>query len=57
VEDDGRILSLVKWSGTSAVLSTLELVIHNLGCVLEELEDMLQRIDAGVIPNLDDDHG
>jgi hypothetical protein len=57
VKDEGRMMGLVNWSGTSAALCTLDLCIHNIRCVMDELQSVLQRIDAGVIPNLDDDDG
>lgn len=55
VKDDGRLMKLVEWSGTSAVLGTLDLSIHAIERVVEELRDVLRRIDSGVIPNLDED--
>lgn len=52
------MMKLVNWSGTSAVMGSLELSIHAIERVVEELKSIRQRIDAGVIPNLDeDDHG
>jgi hypothetical protein len=56
VKDEGRLMGLVQWSGTSAAMCTLELCIHNIEGVIGELQSVVQRIDAGVIPNLDDDH-
>jgi hypothetical protein len=49
------MMKLVNWSGTSAVMGSLELSIHSLERVVEELKDILDRIDRGVIPNLDED--
>lgn len=49
------MMKLVEWSGTSAVMGSLELSIHHIEHVVEELRDILQRIDDGVIPNLDED--
>lgn len=58
VKDEGRMLRLVDWSGTSAVMGSLELSIHAMERAIDELRDILRRIDRGVIPNLDeDDHG
>jgi hypothetical protein len=58
VKDEGRMLRLVEWSGTSAVMGSLELSIHAMERAIDELRDILQRIDRGVIPNLDEeDHG
>jgi len=55
VKDEGRMMKLVEWSGTSAVMGTLELTIHAIERTVDELKSILQRIDAGVIPNLDED--
>jgi hypothetical protein len=55
VADEGRLLKLVTWSGTTAVVGTLELVIHNIERVVEELKDILRKIDAGEIYNLDEE--
>jgi len=58
VKDHGRLMKLVDWSGTAAVMGALELSIHSIERVVEELENILLRIDGGAIPNLDeDDHG
>lgn len=54
VKDHGRMLKLVEWSGTSAVMGSLELSIHAIERVVEELRDILKKIDSGVIPNLDE---
>jgi len=54
VKDEGRLMKLVEWSGTSAVMGSLEMAIHAIERVVAELRDVLQRIDAGVIPNLDE---
>ena len=55
VKDDGRLMKLVDWSGTSAVMGSLELSIHAIERVVDELRDILRRIDTGVIPDLDED--
>jgi len=49
------MLKLVNWSGTSAVMGSLELSVHAMERTVEELKSILNRIDAGVIPNLDED--
>lgn len=49
------MMKLVNWSGTSAVMGSLELSIHAVERTVEELKDILRRIDNGVIPNLDED--
>ena len=54
VKDDGRLMALVKWSGTSAVMGSLELSIHAMERVIEELRDILKRMDAGAIINSDE---
>lgn len=53
VEDENRFMKLATWSGTTATLGLLELVIHNIERVVAELKEMLGKIDAGIIPNLD----
>ena len=55
VQDEGRLMKLATWSGTTAVLGTLELVNHNIERVVGELKDILIRLDAGVISNLDEE--
>lgn len=55
VKDEGRMMKLVTWSGTSAVMGSLEMATHAIERVVEELRDILKRIDRGVIPNLDED--
>lgn len=57
VKDEGRMLQLVEWSGTAAVMGTLDLSIHAMERAVGELQDILRRIDRGVIPNLDDYDG
>lgn len=55
VRDEGRFLKLVDWSGTGAVMNSLDLAIHALERTYEEMEEILMRIDAGDIKNLDED--
>ena len=55
VKDEGRFLKLVNWSGTSAVMGTLDLVIHSLERTYDEMEDILLRMDGGEISNEDTD--
>lgn len=49
VQDEGRLMKLVNWSGTSAVMGSLELTIHAIERTVEELRDLLKRLDAGAI--------
>ena len=49
------MMKLVSWSGTSAVMGSLEMATHAIERVVDELKGMLIRIDQGVIPNLDED--
>lgn len=55
VKDEGRLMALVNWSGTSAVMGSLELAIHAMERTIEELRDILKRMDAGAIVNSDED--
>jgi len=55
VKDEGRFLKLVDWSGTGAVMNSLDLAIHALERTYEEMGDILVRVDEGEIPNLDED--
>ena len=55
VKDEGRFLKLADWSGTGAVMNSLDLVIHALERTHEEMGDILIRIDEGEIPNIDED--
>jgi hypothetical protein len=48
-------MKLVDWSGTAAVMGSLEMAIHAVERTVAELYSILQRIDSGVIPNLDED--
>ena len=58
VKDEGRLMKLVDWSGTAAVMGSLELATHAIERTIVELRGMLVRIDGGAIPNLDEeDHG
>jgi hypothetical protein len=54
VKDDGQLMKLVNWSGTSAVMGSLELSIHSIERVVEELKQLLFSIDSGLIA--DEDH-
>lgn len=51
------MMKLVNWSGTAAVMGSLELSITRIEGVVGELQSILQRIDSGVIPNTDEDDG
>ena len=55
VQDEGRLMKLVNWSGTSAVMGSLELTIHAIERTVDELKDLLKRLDAGAI--IDSDKG
>jgi hypothetical protein len=55
VKDEGRLMTLVNWSGTSAVMGSLELAIHAVERTIEELRDILTRMDAGAIANSDEE--
>jgi hypothetical protein len=53
VKDESQMMKLVNWSGTSAVMGSLEMSIHAIERTVSELRDILRRIDSGVIPDLD----
>lgn len=53
VKDAGQLMKLVNWSGTSAVMGSLELSIHAIERVVEELKQILFRVDEGLIENED----
>ena len=55
VKDEGRLMTLVNWSGTSAVMGSLELAIHAMERTIEELRDILKRMDAGAIVSSDEE--
>lgn len=55
VKDESQLMKLVNWSGTSAVMGSLELSIHAIEHVVEELQQLLQRLDMGEIHNTDED--
>jgi len=55
VKDGGRLMTLVNWSGTSAVMGSLELATHAMERTIEELRDILKRMDAGAIVNSDEE--
>jgi hypothetical protein len=54
VKDEGRLLTLVDWSGTSAVMGSLDLSIHSIERTVDELKDIIRRIDKGEIANTDE---
>lgn len=56
VKDEGRMLKLVGWSGTGAVMGTLDLAIHAIERTIDEMRDILRRIDNGEICNIDEVH-
>jgi hypothetical protein len=55
VKDESQLMKLVNWSGTSAVMGSLELAIHSIERVIEELKQLQFNIDVGVIHNMDED--
>lgn len=57
VKDDGQLMKMANWSGTSAVMGSLELSIHAIERVVEELKQLLFRIDEGFITNEDQYEG
>lgn len=54
VKDEQRLLTLVNWSGTSAVMGALELTIHAIERTVNELREMKNGLLVGAIPNLDE---
>ena len=54
VKDEGRLMTLVNWSGTSAVMGSLELA-RAATLAKEELRDILKRMAAGAIVNSDEE--
>lgn len=57
LKDEGRMMKLVSWSGTSAVMGSMEMAIHAIERVIAELRGLVKRIDSGDIPNSDEvDH-
>ena len=55
VKDGSQILKLVDWSGTSAVMGSLEMATHAIEHVVQELKQLLLRIDRGWLRNTDED--
>ena len=55
VKDEGRMLQLVNWSGTAAVMGALELSIHSIERTMDEILSIIYRIDHGAIQNLDEE--
>lgn len=49
------MMKLVNWSGTAAVMGTLDMALHSIERVIDNLKDLLLKVDGGVIPNLDED--
>lgn len=54
LKDEGRMLKLVDWSGTSAVMGSLEMSIHAIERVTDEVRALIKKIDTGEIPNTDE---
>jgi len=54
VKDGEQMMKLVDWSGTAAVMGSLDLSIHSIERTIEELKSILRQIDEGEIPNTDE---
>ncbi len=44
---------LHEWSGTRAVVGSLEVTLHQIERTIEEVKDLIHRIEDGELPNLD----
>jgi hypothetical protein len=44
---------LHEWSGTRAVVGSLEVTLHQIERVIEEMKDLIRQIEYGEIPNTD----
>ena len=44
---------LHEWSGSRAVVGSLEMSIHAMERTLEEMSELIRRIDNGELPNAD----
>lgn len=55
LKEDGRRMKLLEWSGTAAVMGTLEMSIHSIERVIAELQGLIKSVDSGVIRNTDGD--
>ena len=47
-DSQSPLTPLPYWSGTDAVLGTLDLVIHSIERTIDELKIMLRQLDGGV---------
>jgi hypothetical protein len=54
VKDGEQMMKIAEWSGTQAVMGSLDLAIHSIERTIEELKDIVRRIDSGEIPNVDE---
>jgi len=45
-DSESSLTPLVRWSGTDAVLGTLDLCIHSMERTIEELKGILSRLDS-----------
>jgi len=55
LKDEGRMMKLIDWSGTAAVMGSLELSIHAIERVVNEIRVLIKKVDSGEIPNTDGD--
>lgn len=44
---------LHEWSGTRAVIGSLEVTMHQIERTIEEVKELIRRIEDGELPNLD----
>jgi len=44
---------LHEWSGTRAVVGSLEVTMHQIERTIEEVKELIRRIEDGELPNLD----
>jgi hypothetical protein len=44
---------LHEWSGTHAVVGSLEVTMNQIGRTIDEMKSLIERIEAGEVPNLD----
>lgn len=44
---------LHQWSGTRAVVGTLELSLHAIERTIQEMDQLIQDVESGKIPDLD----
>lgn len=44
---------LHEWSGTHAVVGSLEVTLHNIERTIEEMKELIRKVEDGEVPNLD----